>query len=95
MDGLTYFTGNNVNMPPGSSVVLEKAEQWEYVSPPSHDFIEVVFVAKGSALHRHVDLNGRIFVMPEFLAGRPELREVPGLWSTSSRKTGYPDYGTR
>ncbi len=110
MDGLTFFTGNNVNMPPGSPVMLEKAEQWEYVCPHSHDFIEVVFVAKGSALHSHVDLNGRkrtncliqgdvfsvqigevhsyeqgrdlvlynIFVKPEFLAGRPELRELPG-----------------
>lgn len=110
MDGLTFFTGNNVNMPPGSPVMLEKAEQWEYVCPHSHDFIEVVFVAKGSALHSHVDLNGRkrtncliqgdvfsvqigevhsyeqgrdlvlynIFVKPEFLADRPELRELPG-----------------
>ena len=110
MDGLTFFTGNNVNMPPGSPVMLEKAEQWEYVCPHSLDFIEVVFVAKGSALHSHVDLTGRkrtncliqgdvfsvqigevhsyeqgrdlvlynIFVKPEFLAGRPELRELPG-----------------
>lgn len=123
MDGLTFFTGNNVNMPPGSPVMLEKAEQWEYVCPHSHDFIEVVFVAKGSALHSHVDLNGRkrtncliqgdvfsvqigevhsyeqgrdlvlynIFVKPEFLAGRPELRELPGWQRFFGERSRVPD----
>lgn len=123
MDGLTFFTGTNVNMPPGSPVMLEKAEQWEYVCPHSHDFIEVVFVAKGSALHSHVDLNGRkrtncliqgdvfsvqigevhsyeqgrdlvlynIFVKPEFLAGRPELRELPGWQRFFGERSRVPD----
>lgn len=59
MDGLTFFSGNNVDMPPEFPVMLEKAEQLDYVCPHSHDFIEVVFVARGSALHSHIDLNGR------------------------------------
>ena len=59
MDGLTFFSGNNVDMPPEFPVMLEKAEQLDYVCPHSHDFIEVVFVARGSALHSHVDLTGR------------------------------------
>lgn len=59
MDGLTFFSGSSVDMPQEFPVMLEKAEQLDYVCLHSHDFIEVVFVARGSALHSHIDLNGR------------------------------------
>lgn len=59
MEGLTFFTDSTVNMPPSLPVMLEKAVQWNYVCPHTHDFIEVVFVAKGSALHTHIDQSGR------------------------------------
>lgn len=59
MVGQTFFTGNNFGLSSDVPVMLEKAVQWDYVCPHTHDFIEVVFVAKGSALHTHVDLNGR------------------------------------
>ncbi len=59
MGGMTFFTGSALGMPPQLPVMLEKAVQLNYVCPHSHDFIEVVFVAKGSALHTHIDLSGR------------------------------------
>ena len=59
MDGLTFCSGSSVDMPQEFPVMLEKAEQLDYVCLHSHDFIEVVFVARGSALHSHIDLNGR------------------------------------
>lgn len=59
MNGLTFFSGDTVNMPPSTSVMLERAFQLTEVTLHSHDFIEVAFVAKGSALHTHFDRLGR------------------------------------
>ena len=58
MSGLTFFSDDTVNLPPSTSVMLERAFQLTDVTRHAHDFIEVAFVAKGSSLHTHFDRAG-------------------------------------
>ena len=55
-----FFTGEDVEMPSGLSLSLEKASQMERVPLHGHDFIEIAFVASGSARHRHIDRTGKL-----------------------------------
>ena len=46
-------------MLPNLLLKIEKARQMDRVPVHTHEFIEIAFVAGGSALHHHTDLNGR------------------------------------
>lgn len=45
-------------MHPELPLKIEKARQMDRVPIHSHEFIEIAFVASGSALHHHTDING-------------------------------------
>ncbi len=53
------FTAELVKMRRELLVGIEKARQTSVVSVHSHEFIELAFVASGSALHRHTGRDGK------------------------------------
>ena len=59
MAGATFFA-DRTHIPSSFLAVLQKAPQFADVTLHSHNFIEVVFVAKGSAVHSHIDRNGNM-----------------------------------
>ena len=60
MAGATFYTDSTVHMPASFPASLEKSLQFEDVTLHSHDFLEIVLVAKGSAVHSHIDRNGNV-----------------------------------
>lgn len=56
---MNTFTELQVQMSPDLPLKIEKARQMARVPIHAHEFIEIAFVAGGSALHHHTDLNGR------------------------------------
>ncbi len=56
---MDIYTESQIQMHPGLFLKIEKARQMDRVPVHSHEFIEIAFVAGGSALHCHTDLNGR------------------------------------
>ncbi|MDD3886246.1 MAG: AraC family transcriptional regulator [Victivallaceae bacterium] len=59
MPKIDVFTEQKVHMVPDSLLMLQKAQQMDRVPVHIHDFIEIAFVASGSALHCHSDGSGR------------------------------------
>lgn len=55
-----FFTAQNVHILPELKLGIEKSEQVREICFHNHDFIEVVFVAEGCAIHQHRDQNGII-----------------------------------
>ncbi len=55
----TLFTEQQVKMRQELLVGIEKARQMSLVPLHSHEFIELAFVASGSALHHHTGRDGR------------------------------------
>ncbi|MBQ9788856.1 MAG: helix-turn-helix domain-containing protein [Lentisphaeria bacterium] len=55
MDGIDYFSTQSVQMPQNVPFMIEKMQQLEVVEMHSHEFLEIVFVASGTAHHRHID----------------------------------------
>jgi len=53
-----HFTRQQVHMQENLSVWIEKAAQMDIVPLHSHDFVEIAFVATGSAFHIHTDKTG-------------------------------------
>lgn len=53
-----YFSEADVKMVPGCSVAIEKTHQMEQVPMHQHEFTEIAFVAKGTAIHHHVTADG-------------------------------------
>ncbi len=60
MSGLDFLTEQQVAMLPDLPVKIEKERQMTHVPFHQHEFIEIAFVAAGSALHRHRDSTGRL-----------------------------------
>ena len=56
--GAPYFFTEEELIGPGLPLKIEKARQMDCVPFHGHDFIEIAFVADGSALHRHTGADG-------------------------------------
>ncbi len=54
----SFYTEQHVYMRPDLPFQLEKARQKDLVPMHGHQFLEIAFVAEGSALHYHVGLDG-------------------------------------
>ena len=55
MSGSNYFSKKQVKMLPNLPLKIEKMPQTKIVEMHNHEFLEIAFVASGTALHRHVD----------------------------------------
>mgnify|MGYP002769821788 CR=1 FL=1 len=53
-----FFSEADVKMVPECSVAIEKAYQMEQVPMHQHEFTEIAFVARGTAIHHHVTTDG-------------------------------------
>lgn len=53
-----FFSEADVKMVPECSVAIEKACQMEQVPMHQHEFTEIAFVARGTAIHHHVTTDG-------------------------------------
>lgn len=63
MNGLSYFSKEEVKMLPQIPLMIEKMQQMEVVEMHCHEFLEIAFVSNGTALHRHIDMRtGQEFV---------------------------------
>lgn len=59
MENFNYYSEANVPMRSDMPIGIEKKRQMNCVSMHSHEFIELAFVASGSAVHTHSGLDGR------------------------------------
>ena len=53
-----FFSEVDVKMVPECSIAIEKAYQMEQVPVHQHEFTEIAFVARGTAIHHHVTTSG-------------------------------------
>lgn len=55
----SFFTDQQVHLQPDLPFQIEKARQMDQVPLHAHQFLEIAFVAGGSALHHHIGLDGK------------------------------------
>ena len=69
MDGLNYFSKQEVKMLSNIPVMIEKMPQLDVVEMHGHEFLEIAFVASGTAHHRHVDTRTNLEYTNDLIPG--------------------------